>query len=76
MLAPPRPVPIARSSAEEIRDLEKRIDETGTDLERVLAYYKVASLSEMTETAYRRAVEVLNRKLAKRGNQETVHAQD
>ncbi len=42
----------------------------------MLAYYKVASLGEMTETAYRRAVEVLNRKLAKRGNQETVHAED
>ena len=59
-----------------MRELEKLIDETGTDLERVLAYYKVASLDEMTETAYRRAIEVLNRKLAKRGNRETVHAQD
>ena len=63
-------------NAEEVRELEKRIDETGTELERVLAYYKVASLEEMTESAYRRAVEVLNRKLAKLGNQETVHAQD
>jgi ERF superfamily len=63
-------------NAEEVRDLEKRIEDTGTDLERVLAYYKVASLGELTETAYRRAVEVLNRKLAKCGNQETVHAQD
>jgi hypothetical protein len=63
-------------NAEEVREIEKLIDDTGTDLERVLAYYKVASLGEMTETAYRRAVEVLNRKLAKRGNQETVHAQD
>ena len=63
-------------NAEEVRELEKRIDDTGTDLERVLAYYKVASLGELTETAYRRAVEVLNRKLAKRANQETVHAQD
>ena len=63
-------------NAEQVRELEKLIDDTGTDLERVLAYYKVASLGEMTETAYRRAVEVLNRKLAKRGNQETVHAQD
>jgi hypothetical protein len=63
-------------NAEEVRELEKRIDDTGTDLERVLAYYKVASLGEMTETAYRRAVEVLNRKLAKRGSQETVHGQD
>jgi hypothetical protein len=63
-------------SADEVRALQSLIDDTGTDLERVLAYYKVASLGEMTETAYRRAVEVLNRKLAKRGNQETVHAQD
>jgi hypothetical protein len=63
-------------NAEQVRELEKLIDETGTDLERVLAYYKVASLEEMTESAFRRAVEVLNRKLAKRGNQETVHAQD
>jgi len=68
---PERPI-----NAEQVRELEKLIDDTGTDLERVLAYYKVASLSEMTETSYRRAVEVLNRKLAKRGGQETVHAQD
>ena len=62
-------------SAEEVRELERLIDETGTDLERVLSYYKVASLGEMTESAYRRAVEVLNRKLAKQ-SQETAHAQD
>ena len=63
-------------NAEEVRDLEKRIQDTGTDLERLLAYYKVASLSEMTEFAYRVAVKVLNRKLAKRGHQDAVHAQD
>ncbi len=63
-------------SADEIRELERLIAETGTELERVLAYYKVASLKELTETAYRRAVEVLHRKLARRGSQETVHAQD
>ena len=63
-------------SADEIGELERLIAETGTELERVLAYYKVASLGELTETAYRRAVEVLNRKLAKLSNQETVHAQD
>ncbi|MGO9603981.1 MAG: ERF family protein [Candidatus Binataceae bacterium] len=63
-------------SADEIRTLKTLIDETGTDLERVLAYYKVASLEAMTEASYRRAVEVLNRKLAKQSNQETVHAQD
>ena len=48
-----------------MRELERLIDETETDLERVLAYYKVASLGEMNETAYRRAIEVLKRKLAK-----------
>ncbi|MGO9606231.1 MAG: ERF family protein [Candidatus Binataceae bacterium] len=64
------------ASADEVRELEKRINDTGTDLERVLAYYKVTSLEAMTETTYRRAVELLNRKLAKLRNQETVHAQD
>ena len=37
----------------------------------MLAYYKVASLDEMTETAYRRAVEVLKRKRAKQATRET-----
>ena len=68
---PERPI-----NTEEVRELEKLIEETGTDLERVLAYYKISALSEMTETAYRRALEVLNRKLAKRDNRETIHAQD
>ena len=63
-------------NAEQVCELEKLIDDTGTDLERVLAYYKVASLGEMTESAYRRALELLNRKLAKRDSRETVHAQD
>ncbi len=62
-------------NAEELRALKALIDETGTELERVLTYYKVASLEEMTEATYRRAIEVLNRKLAQRGNQETPHAQ-
>jgi hypothetical protein len=65
-----------RISEEEIRTLQTLIDETGTDLERVLAYYKIGSLEEMSETTYRRALEVLNRKLAQRGQGETVHAQD
>lgn len=63
-------------SADEFRELERLIGETGTDTERVLAYYKVSSLGEMNETAYRRAIEVLNRKLAMAAAKETVHAQD
>jgi hypothetical protein len=62
--------------ADEVRELERLIGETETDLERVLAYYKVASLGEMNETTYQRAIEVLKRKLAKTGTRETVHAQD
>jgi hypothetical protein len=63
-------------NADEMRTLKTLIDETETDLERVLAYYKIASLEAMTETTYRRALEVLNRKLAQRTNPETVHVQD
>jgi hypothetical protein len=62
---------------EEIHELERLINDTGTELERVLAYYKVAALGEMTETAYQRAVEVLRRKPgSSRRQQETVHAPD
>jgi len=61
---------------DEVRELERLIGETETDLERVLAYYKIASLGEMNETAYQRAIEVLKRKLAKTATRETVHAQD
>ena len=53
------------------------IEETGTELERVLAYYRVSALSEMTEGSYRRALDLLNRKLAKQSSQENgTHAQD
>jgi hypothetical protein len=62
---------------EQVRELQGLIEETGTELERVLAYYRVAALSEMTEGSYRRALELLNRKLAKQSSQENgAHAQD
>jgi hypothetical protein len=63
-------------NADEIHELEKLIGDTGTELQRVLAYYKVAALGEMTAISYQRALEVLNRKLANRRPRETVHAQD
>ena len=55
---------------EQVRELQGLIEETGTELERVLTYYRVAALGEMTEGSYRRALEVLNRKLTKQGSQE------
>jgi len=73
LIAPGSERPI---NTDEVHELEKLIAETGTDPQRVLAYYKVAALGEMTEVTYRRAFEVLNRKLANRRQRETVHAQD
>lgn len=62
---------------EQARALQRLIEETGTELERVLTYYRVSVLSEMTEGSYRRALEVLNRKLAKQSSQENgTHAQN
>jgi ERF superfamily len=62
---------------EQVRELQGLIEETGTELERVLAYYRISALSEMTEGSYRRALELLNRKLAKRSSLENgSHAQN
>jgi hypothetical protein len=61
---------------EQVRELQGLIEETGTELERVLAYYRISALGEMTEGSYRRALEVLNRKLAKQSQENGTHAQN
>jgi hypothetical protein len=62
---------------EQVRELQGLIEETGTELERVLAFYRISALGEMTEGSYRRALDLLNRKLAKQGSQENgTHAQN
>ena len=74
------PTPERRSerliTADEVRELRQLIDSTGTELERVLAYYKLASLEGMTEGTYRRAVELLQRKRATQSRREAAHAQN
>ncbi len=60
---------------EQVCELQRLIEETGTELERVLAYYRISALGEMTEASYRRALELLNRKLAKQNRGESAHAQ-
>jgi hypothetical protein len=62
-------------STDQIAELKQLIDDTATELERVLAYYKVSSLDEMTEPVYRRAVEQLGRKRAAQTRREESHAQ-
>jgi hypothetical protein len=52
-------------TTEQAHQLQRLIEESGTELGRVLAYYKLSSLDEMSEATYRRALELLNRKLAK-----------
>jgi hypothetical protein len=61
---------------EQVRELQGLIEETGTELERVLAYYRVTALSELTEGSYSRALELLNRKLAKQSQGNGDHAQN
>jgi len=61
---------------EQVRELQQLIEETGTELERVLAYYRVSALSEMTEGSYRRAIELLNRKASKQSQENGAHAQN
>jgi hypothetical protein len=63
-------------TAEQVRQLQELIEETGTDLERVLAYYKISALSEMTEASYRRALELLRRKLGKQSQGGGARAQN
>jgi hypothetical protein len=63
-------------TTEEVRQLRLLVDETGTELERVLSYYKLNSLEEMRETNYRRALELLLRKRARLADGSHTHAQD
>jgi hypothetical protein len=61
---------------EQVLELGHLIQETGTDLERVLAYYGISALGDMTESTYRRTLQILTRKLSKQGhaNGVQVHA--
>jgi len=63
-------------TAAQVGQLQGLIEETGTDLERVLAYYKISALSEMTEASYRRALELLKRKADKQDHGDGAHAQN
>jgi hypothetical protein len=59
-----------------VRELKSLIDETDTELDRVLSYYRVNSLEELRESSYRRAIELLNRKRAKQTQGSSAYAQD
>jgi len=76
-----RSSPSARGSeqlitTEESLQLQQLIEDTNTELERVLAYYKLSSLEEMTESTYRRALDLLRQKKARQNPEASVHAQN
>jgi hypothetical protein len=67
----------ATISAEDARYLRRLLTETGTELERMLAYYKIDALEQMTPAIYRRAVDALRRKRAlRRDKGGAAHAQN
>jgi hypothetical protein len=70
----PRSEPLV--TAEQMHELRQLVEDTGTELERVLAYYRLPSIEQMTEGTYRRAIEVLNRKKAKQTQAGDAHAQN
>jgi ERF superfamily len=63
-------------TVDELRELRQLIDDTDTELERVLTYYKLTSLDEMTEGTYRRALDLLQRKRSKQVREDATHAQN
>jgi hypothetical protein len=63
-------------TTEQVRELKSLIDDTDTELARVLSYYRVSPLEEMRESSYRRAIELLNRKRVKQTQGSNAYAQD
>jgi ERF superfamily len=63
-------------TTEELHDLQQLIEETNTEVERVLAYYKLSSLEKMPEGTYRRAVDLLKQKKARQNRETNAHAEN
>jgi ERF superfamily len=48
---------------QETKAIYELVEKTGTELERVLEYYKVSSVAQMTQATYQRAMDTLGKKL-------------
>jgi len=62
---------ISREQAGQIYEL---IEQTGTDVAKMLEYFKISKIEEMTVSVYGRAVQALKRKQATAANQGAAHA--
>ena len=56
-------------SQEQLRQLQELVEQTGTELAKVLEYFKISKLEEMTTAMYGRAVQALKRKQVNAANQ-------
>jgi hypothetical protein len=59
-----------RITAAQAREIGQLIEDTATELARVLEYFNVASIENMSEADYRKALAALRKKLAKASAQE------
>ncbi len=59
-----------RISAAQVREINQLIEETDTERERVLEYFKITAIKEMNERSYQKAMTALRKKLAKATAQE------
>jgi hypothetical protein len=63
-------------TAEVVHELRQLIKDSGSELERVLAFCQLSLLEGMTKGTYRCAVELPSRKRAMQAQKRPTHAQD
>ncbi len=61
-------------SREQAGQIDELIEQTGTDVAKMLEYFKISKIEEMTASVYGRAVQALKRKQATAANQGAAHA--
>ncbi len=61
-------------SQEQAGQIDELIEQTGTDVAKMLEYFKISKIEEMTASVYGRAVQALKRKQATAANQGAAHA--
>ncbi len=61
-------------SAEQAGQIYELIEQTGTDVAKMLEYFKISKIEEMTVSVYGRAVHALKRKQTTAANQGAAHA--
>ena len=61
-------------SAQQVGQIYELIEQTGTDVAKMLEYFKISNVEEMTASVYGRALQALKRKPASAANRGAAHA--